>query len=55
MKTLMTTLNWRESPVAHPKGADGKISEVKTNDFNETKIQNLDVDYQELINNLNGN
>ncbi len=51
----MSTLNWRESSVMHPKGADGKISEIKTNDFSETQIQNLEVNYQELINTLNGN
>lgn len=55
MKTLMSTLNWRENSIMHPKGIDNKISENKPNDFSASQIQNYDINYQEVLNDLNGN
>jgi hypothetical protein len=37
----------------HPKGSDIKITENKMNDFSAAQIQNLEINYQELLNNLN--
>lgn len=52
LNSLLSTLNWRENPVQHPKGSEERTSQ-KDSEFTSLDSQNLEINYQELIKRCN--
>ena len=55
IKTFFSALNWRESPIPHPKAGDEKVDENKIFELTTLERQELRVNYPALLKDLSGN
>lgn len=55
IKTFFSALNWRETPIPHPKAGDEKVDENKAFELTTLERQELRVNYPALLKDLSGN